>query len=233
MRERWGHGDFLYLNALDPSGKGCLLTVGFREREFAPDAKAAALFKRMASHLSAAYRCRRNLPSTNAGARTLDHYGARAEAILDDNGRFVHAEGPARAASAREKIRNAATAIESVRAERSRGWPAVEGWHPLTAARWTLVDNFEEGGRRYIVACENQIDAKGFGTLTHPERQIVDHAALGMTNKEIAYTLGVSHVTVRVLMARAAKRLGVNRRRDLLEHPSLQGLRPETGRSDT
>lgn len=232
VRERCGHGDFLYLNALDPSGLGCVLTVGLREREYTLDAKAASLFKRMASHLGAAYRCRRKLgPARPCG---LDDYGSRAEAILDASGRFVHAEEPARAKSSREQIRNAVLAIESARSEseRPRGRRALEGWHPLTAARWTLVDNFQECGRRYIVACENQVDARGFDSLTDRERQIVVHAALGLTNKEIAYTLGVSHVTVRVLIARAARRLGVYRREDLLAHPSLRGLRPGVDRSE-
>lgn len=228
VRERHGHGDFFYVNALDPSGLGCVLTVGFRQQEFTPDARTAALFKRMATHLSAAYRCRRKLALARAGSLTLDSFEGRAEAILDSNGRFVHAEGPAQTRSSREQIRSMALAIESARTEagRRRGCLAVEGWHPVTAARWTLIDNFQDGGRRYIVAYENQVNLQGFDILTDRERQIVVHAALGYTNKEIAYALGVSHATVRVLMARAAKRLGVNRREDLLAHPSLRELRP-------
>jgi DNA-binding CsgD family transcriptional regulator len=229
VREQLGQGDFLYLNALDPSGKGCLLTVGFRQQEYVPDAKAGALFKRMASHLSAAYRIRRRLSSEGTATPSLDRCGGRAEAILDGSGRLLHAEGPARAQSSRDKIRNAALAIDSARSatNRSRGFSALDGWHPLMAARWTLVEQFESDGRRYIVACENQVEAPGFHTLTDRERQIVVHAAFGMTNKEIAYTLGVSHTTVRVLMARAARRLGVERREALLAHPSIRELRPE------
>jgi DNA-binding CsgD family transcriptional regulator len=229
IRERHGHGDFIYLNALDPSGYGCVLTVGVPEREFTTDAKTAALFKRMATHLSSAYRCRRRLGRAGESALTVRDLGARAEAIVDSSGRLVHAEGRARSKTSRDHIRSAALAIESVRVRRKQrhGRLAVEGWHPLTAARWTLVDGFEEGGRRYIVACENQVDAKGFDTFTDRERQIVVHAGLGLTNKEIAYTLGLSHATVRVLLARAAKRLGVSGRADLLAHPSLRALRPE------
>jgi DNA-binding CsgD family transcriptional regulator len=56
----------------------------------------------------------------------------------------------------------------------------------------------------------------GVETLTERERQIVEQAMLGRTNKEIAYTLGISDSTVRVLMARAARRLGAQSRRELL-----------------
>jgi DNA-binding CsgD family transcriptional regulator len=151
-----------------------------------------------------------------------------AEAILDSAGRFVHAEGEAEGKAARERIRSAASAIDSVRAtsRRRSGRDALDAWHPLTAARWTLVDSFEENGRRYIVARENQVDANGFARLTDRERQVVVHAALGSSNKQIAYDLGISDATVRVLMARAAGRMGVRTRRELLDHPALRELCP-------
>jgi DNA-binding CsgD family transcriptional regulator len=64
----------------------------------------------------------------------------------------------------------------------------------------------------------------GFGRLTDRERQVVVHAALGLTNKEIAYTLGISDATVRVLVTRAAARLGVRTRKQLLAHPAMREL---------
>ncbi|HMJ11221.1 MAG TPA: LuxR C-terminal-related transcriptional regulator [Polyangiaceae bacterium] len=229
-RQRKGYGDFFCLNALDPSGLGCLLTFGCRDREFSPRGRDAALLKRAATHLSAAYRCRRRL--TSAGDEPIprsarhERVVADAEAILDTDGRFVHAEGRAQSQVARERIRNAAVAIDSARTahRRQRGVQVLDQWHPLTSARWTLLDSFEEGGRRYIVARENQAELSGFGTLTDRERQILVHAALGLTNKEIAYTLGVSDTTVRVLLSRAAKRLGVRGRKGLLAHSALREL---------
>jgi DNA-binding NarL/FixJ family response regulator len=61
---------------------------------------------------------------------------------------------------------------------------------------------------------------------------VVVHAALGFTNKQIAYALGISNSTVRVLMARAAARIGVRTRNELLSHPSLQEIRPPTPSAD-
>jgi DNA-binding CsgD family transcriptional regulator len=231
-RERNGHGDFFFLNGLDPSGLGCALMLGSRQQEFAPQAKEVALLKRAATHLSAAYRCWRRLAPAKTPQATpaelRDRVTTGAEAILDASGRVVHAEGAAESRAARERIQRAAAAIESARTKsrRGRGVDALDRWHPLTGARWTLVDSFEEGGRRYVVARENQVDLQGFGALTDRERQIVVHAALGLTNKEIAYALGVSDVTVRVLLARAARRLGVRGRRELLSHSTLRDLRP-------
>jgi DNA-binding CsgD family transcriptional regulator len=72
-----------------------------------------------------------------------------------------------------------------------------------------------------------QAGAAGLEMLTDRERQVVLQAALGFTNKEIAYALGISDSTVRVLMARAAEKLGVRSRVELLSHPSLRDIRAD------
>jgi DNA-binding NarL/FixJ family response regulator len=221
-RERMGWGDILNINGLDPSGVGCLLTVGGRDPEFALDAHEAGLYRRIAAHLSAAFRCRRKLSALDGRS-----VSAGAEAIVDTSWNVVHAEGAAQSSTARERIKSAAAAIDRARTKqrRTQGREALDAWHPLTSARWTLVDRFEENGRRYIVARENQVNAAGFDVLTDRERQVAVQAALGLTNKQIAYALGISDATVRVLMARAASRLGVHTRKDLLDHPALASLR--------
>jgi ATP/maltotriose-dependent transcriptional regulator MalT len=213
-RERNGWGDFFYLNGLDPSGIGCLLTLGCREPEFRLSADESAVFRRLAAHLGAAFRCRRRL---GPAART----GQGAEAVLDPSGRVIHAEGAAR--SEHRWLASKVSAMDAARSEskRSDGLGALERWRPLNYARWTLVDSFEEGGRRYVVARENQAEAARFCDLTDRERQVVVHASLGMSNKQIAYALGISDATVRVLMARAARRFGVHSRKELLAHPVM------------
>ena len=92
--------------------------------------------------------------------------------------------------------------------------------------RLTLVDTFEEHGSHYVVAREGDPCPQGIDTLTDRERQIVEFATLGNTNKEIAHALGISDATVRVLMARAARRVGVHTRRELLAHPAVIARRP-------
>ncbi len=224
-RERNGYGDFVYVNSLDPSGVGCVLTQGCKEREFSTTAREAALLRRLATHLSSAFRCRRKLASARSeSGHASPQVTTGAEAVLDDRGRVVHAEGAARSPTARARIQKAAASIDSARAKRSAGGRALDRWHPLTSARWTLVDSFQEGGRRYVVARENQAETQSFVQLTDRERQVVVHAALGLSNKQIAYALGISDATVRVLMARAAGRLGVRSRKQLLQHSALREL---------
>ena len=58
---------------------------------------------------------------------------------------------------------------------------------------------------------------KGPASLSDRERQVTALAASGRHNKLIAYELGLSPATVRVLMARAAAKLGVASRDELVE----------------
>jgi DNA-binding CsgD family transcriptional regulator len=85
---------------------------------------------------------------------------------------------------------------------------------PAGDARWSLLDVFHRDGSQYVVARRDNVAGKR--TLTKRERELVAHAAVGQHNKLIAYTLGISHATVRVLIARAAKRLGVRTRAELI-----------------
>jgi len=230
-RERVGWGDIFTVNGLDPSGLGCLFTIGTREREFSHSSEESTLYTRIAHHLASAFRCRRLLGiSKMPNASALEPNAAAIEAVVDVDGRLVHAEGEAAGKLARERIRSAAQAILALRSPgRKSEAAALDAWHPLVGARWTLVDRFEENGRRYVVARENQARAAGFELLTDRERQVVLQAALGFTNKEIAYALGISGSTVRVLMARAAAKIGVDSRAALLGHPSLKDLGGEPG----
>lgn len=52
--------------------------------------------------------------------------------------------------------------------------------------------------------------------LTRAEAQVVHHAVRGLTNKEIARTLGKSAITVRNQLACVYRKLGVNSRLRLI-----------------
>src|SRR5262249_11315804 len=108
QRERVGWGDIFNVNGLDPSGIGCLFTIGTRERQFSPTAIELSIYARIAHHLATAFRCRRllGLMKTPRGA-AVEPNGGHAEAILDEDGHFVHAEGDAAGKAARERIRAA------------------------------------------------------------------------------------------------------------------------------
>jgi DNA-binding CsgD family transcriptional regulator len=84
----------------------------------------------------------------------------------------------------------------------------------------------DRNGTRYIVARENQSGVRGLTSLSDRERQVVAYLAVGQSTKETAYALGISDITVRVLIAHAAAKLGVRSRRALLDHVEIRRLRP-------
>ena len=205
--------DILAINGVDPSGIGCwvgaLLPKPLRLGE-----KMRLKWGRVAAHLAAGLRLRRRLA---AGRKERIDLTSGADAILEPGGKVQHAEGEATDADARRALHDAAVALERARGSLRRRDPdeAVAEWKGLIEVRWSLVDHFESDGRRYLVARRNEPEAAPFDRLSARERQVVSYASFGHSNKLIAYELGISHATVRVLMARAATKLGVKTRDEL------------------
>ena len=219
-----GLGDLLNINGLDPAGIGAYVGL------WVPDpvdleAAEVALFRRMAHHLGAAYRCRRRLRS---GRPSMDP-AEGAEAVLDRRGRVVDARGPAKNKTAQANLVDASRARDVALGPRGDRAHALRRWRPLTGARWTLVDRFERDGARYVVARENQAEVKGLLALSERERQVVAYAVLGQSTKETAYALGISDTTVRVHLANAAVKLGVRTRTQLMDHPEVKALLRQDG----
>ena len=210
--------DYFGINGNDPSGIGCFIGIGVERNSLSP--AQVTLYQRLASHLGSAYRCRRRLRGQTIGE--LPH----SEALIDRDGRVVDACGPAESPDALEAIAAAARAQAEVRRRSSVAEPTSD-WRPRISGRWTLVDAFDHAGNRYIVARENQAHVEGLAILTEREREVVAAVAAGRSNKEIAYDLGISHATTRVLLSRAYRRLGVRTRDELFAHPSIRHLRAE------
>jgi DNA-binding CsgD family transcriptional regulator len=216
-----GTADFFGLNGLDPTGQGCFVGLGAERTALTPD--ELLIFPRLAAHLSAAYRARRNLRAGAAGADPLHS----SEAILDGDGRVLDATGPAAAEPARLALTDATRAVQSIRRREHEPDPTSR-WRPRVRGRWTLVDASDGTGRRLVAARENQTHAAGLDVLTEREQQVVASAIAGRSAKEIAYELGISHATARVLLARAYGRLGVRTRKQLFALPNIRVLRGES-----
>jgi DNA-binding NarL/FixJ family response regulator len=84
------------------------------------------------------------------------------------------------------------------------------------ARLWSLVDRFDHGGRRYIIAHPNEPQTSGRPSLSERERLVVEYAALGHPNKLIAYELGLAVSTVGTFLKRAMKKLGLRTRLELI-----------------
>jgi DNA-binding CsgD family transcriptional regulator len=179
----------------------------------------------MSHHLGAAHRYRLRLRANGQEAARGD-LTAGAEAVLDPAGKVLHAEGPAKTRAAREKLKDALRAFDHARTRGSAqdAVAGIERHTPLVEARWTLVDTYEQDGKRYLVARENQAEVGGLDSLSNRERQVVAFLALGRTTKEIAYQLGIADSTTRVLLSRAASKLRTETREELLRLVTREAL---------
>jgi len=206
--QRFGMYDSMWVTAAEPSGWGCGLHAG-RPKITTLSARTAAQWTMLGAHLSAALRLRRKLRSCAARAD---------EAAFFPNGTPSHATGRARENRVLSKLRQSVLQLEQLRTQANVGdqSAALRAWTVLVDARWTLVDQFERDGQRFVVARENEPSPPNIEVLTPRERQIVGYAALGHDNKVIAYDLGISHSTVRVLLARAAAKLHAETREQML-----------------
>ncbi len=82
--------------------------------------------------------------------------------------------------------------------------------------RWRVVEEFEFEGFRYRltrrpVSAEDRRDR-----ITKREWQVLTYASRGYKNKSIAEALGLAPSTIRVLLSRAARKLGAKSRKELL-----------------
>lgn len=208
--QRFGMFDSLWITATDPTGRGCGFHAGRKVIAW-PSAAEKRLWGQLAAHLAAAVRLRYRLQEAEARASFA--------AVFDPNGKLHDATGEARDAEARSSLRDAVLRIEKARGPQRREAPAqaLGAWQALVEGKWSLVDQIEHDGRRYIVARENEPHARGPNALSDREKQVLGYARLGHHDKLIAYELGIKDSTVRVLMSRAKAKLGVRTRAELLK----------------
>lgn len=202
------------VNALDASMQGVtLVSHDGRPGQAPPTSLDLMRWAYVGSHLAAGARLLRQTPKS------------LPEAVLDVDGRVLHADGPARDATARSALRRAAVEMDRARTRRGRDHQrSLERWRALVEGRWTLLDVFEENGRRYVVAQANEADAALPAQLSRRERQVATAASLGHANKVIAYELGLAESTVATVLRRAACKLGVRSRIELIRKMRSEDL---------
>lgn len=205
-----GIRDVLNVNAYDASGIGVTVTVPLPAKR-ARRPKEADSWERVAAHIKSALRLRQK--------GTTASLPEGSTAVMSTSGQIEHAADGETADRLRPMLQKAVMRMERARGPLRRSDPesALGLWRPLVDAELTLLDHFEHGGKRYVVAVENPPTlVEGLSTLSLREQQVVAMAASGRSNKYIAYELGLAHSTVRVLLARAARRLHVKSRRELV-----------------
>jgi DNA-binding CsgD family transcriptional regulator len=206
------HGifDMIGMRGTDPSGHGCTMSV-LLERTKPLEPRRRENLARLAAHLAAGWRLRRALAGSAQGR------GPEADAVVSPNGRLEHC-------SPSLTDRRAQLVLSDVVLRRERIWSApsdvettLDLWRALIAGRWSIVDHVENDGKRFVLARRNQPDVREPAALTRRERQVAAYAALGHSNKLIAYELGLSSTTIATHLARALEKLGLDSRRELVQ----------------
>jgi DNA-binding CsgD family transcriptional regulator len=210
LRTAHGFPDLRGVNAIDTEMLGCALAAPLSAR--APQ-REARVWSRVASHLCAGARLLRRLPARQT--RLLEG----AEAVIEPGGRIVHAEGDARDRIARAALRDAALQIDHARTRQARlsEHEFTLAWQALYHGRWTVLDSFDHDGRRFLVAWPNEPELEQSHSLSVREAQVARGAALGHSNKLIAYELGLSTSTVSTLLTRAIRKLRLHSRTSLIQ----------------
>lgn len=170
--------------------------------------RVRGIWRRVGLHVASALRLRRKL----AGHATV------REALLDPSGKVQDAsKSLARDPSAQAVLVRAVAAMEKARSAEMRDSPerAFALWKGLVAGEWSLVDHWESGGRRYLAAYRNRPELRDPRALTQTECAMLKYLALGATNKDIAFALGLPGGTVSSSVIKLMKKLGVKHRVDL------------------
>ncbi len=166
--------------------------------------REASLLAKLATHLGAAERLRRPNPVSRV---------ERAEAILSPDGKVLHADGAAK--ERRALLDDGRRRRNVARKTRHDADLALETWRGLVAGRWSLVDHFDNDGKRFLLAMKNAPQVDPSKDLTPRERRTCSLAAMGNRDKEIAYMLGISLASVTAALHRARAKLGVSSRAEL------------------
>lgn len=95
---------------------------------------------------------------------------------------------------------------------------AAPVWTELALGRWTELDAFDRSGERFLVARRaDDAPPTERAPLSAREREIVELAAVGRSNKVIAFDLGIAPSTVAGHLTKAAAKLGAASRVELLQ----------------
>jgi DNA-binding NarL/FixJ family response regulator len=214
--------DSLTMNVVEPDGEGCWFVSARSQRQPILNEQYLTL-TRFARHLAAAHRLRRRHPHVRVSAD-------EAEAVVDPTGHLEHAAGPAKDADNQVALVRAVRAMDAARSRKagSDQQGAISRWKSVVLERWTMLDHFEKDGKRFVLAMENRPKPPSLGLLSSREHQVVARALAGLENKAIAADLGLAPSTIRVPLARAAAKVGVRSRRELLYRAANLGAsRPQ------
>lgn len=171
-----------------------------------PSARQRAELVRLSEHLAVGYWLRRLRAGSQPSAP------AEVAAVYAPEGRRLDRAPPAGDRSLDARLVDAVRHMDRARCRQRKHAPeeASERWQALVAGKYALIESFERGGRRVVLAvsCRSPRPA-----LTARELAVARRAARGLPNKLIGDELGISASTAGVHLAVALRKLGCPSRR--------------------
>lgn len=169
-----------------------------------PSPRERSLLSKVSAHLTAALRLRSLL-------------GSESAAVMAPSGRILDMDQTA--APHRTSLVEAVAALERSRSRPRRTSPeeAVELWKAMVEGRWSLVEFIDSDGKKMILAKENPPHVRDVRALARIERFVVGYVALGHSNKEVGYALGLAPSTVGTHLGHALRKLGLRSRNQLIQ----------------
>lgn len=99
-------------------------------------------------------------------------------------------------------------------------------WRALLSGRWSVLDRADRDGKRVILARRNLVAGRDILAIREVERRVLALAALGYSNKSIAFELALAPSTITAHLKRGLGRLGLASRAELV---ALEAQRPRKG----
>lgn len=202
-----GVADGFCMFAQDAEG-GSLTIASLAPTAVAPSPRVRGIWQRVGLHLVAGLRLRRKL----AAQKT------QRAALMSPNGAMEDASSAiANDAAARRALTEAVRAMDQARGSALRDSPerALDLWRGLVAGEWSLVEHWEQDGRRYIAAYPNRPGMRDPRALSPTEKSVLRYLALGAATKEVCYALGLSEKTITGCITSILKKLRVGSRVEL------------------
>ncbi len=209
---RMGGEDVLGVFASEPGGRTVLIAHMIPVGRPLLSARTLHQLTLFSAHLNSSARLRLAL----SDADTMQD--SPTEAVLDPTGHVIDASGAARPKQARQSLADGVRRMDRARGPLRRTDPeeALSLWQGLVDGTWSLVDQCDSDGRRYVLARRNEPGVRDPKALTQRERSVAAFAALGHQNKFVGYLLGISAGTVSEHLQSARRKLGLTSRAELI-----------------
>ena len=209
LREVHGSADMLAIIGGDSGGTGVALSA-HRRSVVNLSSRERDQWERIAEHAATAFRLRRRLAASAAMREPVRARVDGVDVMLAPNGHIAVTEPSAMASD----LRASALAVDSASSVAAEH--ATAHWSALIEGRWSLVDQFENGGRRFLIAHRGGKPGRAAG-LTAREHAVLAYRARGCSLKLIAAELGRTVSAVARDIERGMSKLGLRGQAELAQ----------------